>query len=95
MHTKAEIKQFLHQQQFIPSKKMGQNFLADINYQNKIIAAAQLQAEDGVVEIGPGLGALTKHLVTQVSQVIAIELDKRLYDYLQNNIHATNLLNSL
>ncbi len=90
MHTKVEVKQFLDEQKFAPSKKMGQNFLYDINYQNKIITAANIKATDLVIEIGPGLGALTKHLVKQAQEVIAIELDKRLYDYLQSHITSDN-----
>jgi 16S rRNA (adenine1518-N6/adenine1519-N6)-dimethyltransferase len=64
-------------------KSLGQNFLTDPNIQQKIVAAIEPQTTDVVIEIGPGLGALTAHLVGSVARVIAIELDDRLADQLQ------------
>jgi len=66
----------------IANKKFGQNFLKDSSILNKIIEAIP---NDGlpIVEIGPGLGDLTKQLL-KVGQVRAYEVDKRLYKYLQN-----------
>lgn len=90
MHTKTEIKKYIHDKKFIPSKKMGQNFLHDINYQQRIIQAAKLTKTVDVIEIGPGLGALTKHLVMGANKVVAIELDKRLAAYLKENISNDN-----
>lgn len=90
MHTKQDVKKFLDTQGFIPSKKMGQNFLYDINYQQKIVHAAHVSDVDDVIEIGPGLGAITKHLVKAAHHVVAIELDKRLCEYLTKNIPTTN-----
>ncbi len=90
MHTKSDVKKFLDQHHFVPSKKMGQNFLFDINYQQRIITSANVTKEDDVIEIGPGLGAITKHLVKHARQVVAIELDKRLSEYLNTNIKKDN-----
>lgn len=59
-------------------KSLGQNFLVDPNYQKKIIDALQLGADDEVIEIGPGTGALTQHIVGQVRRFTAIELDNQL-----------------
>jgi 16S rRNA (adenine1518-N6/adenine1519-N6)-dimethyltransferase len=59
-------------------KSFGQNFLTDQNFINRIVSAADLSADDVVVEIGPGRGALTEHLVERSGQIIAVELDRDL-----------------
>ncbi|TEB12227.1 16S rRNA (adenine(1518)-N(6)/adenine(1519)-N(6))-dimethyltransferase RsmA [Pelotomaculum propionicicum] len=59
-------------------KSLGQNFLVDSNIINKIIAAAELTAADLVVEIGPGLGALTGRIAGRAGRVLAVEVDKGL-----------------
>lgn len=59
-------------------KRFGQNFLTDPHILEKIVTAAQIHPEVGVIEIGPGLGALTEKLAERGSPVIAIELDQRL-----------------
>jgi 16S rRNA (adenine1518-N6/adenine1519-N6)-dimethyltransferase len=64
-------------------KSLGQNFLVDQNYQQKIIDALELQPEDRLLEIGPGTGALTHHLVGNVKHLTAIELDDALFASLQ------------
>lgn len=58
-----------------PRKSLGQNFLVDPNIQERIATAAALTANDVVVEIGPGLGAITGHLLERAKQVIAVERD--------------------
>jgi len=65
-----------------PSKGLGQNFLVDRSILPQILAAAALSPEDRVVEIGPGVGVLTLPLARSVRQLIAVELDRRLYPYL-------------
>jgi 16S rRNA (adenine1518-N6/adenine1519-N6)-dimethyltransferase len=64
-------------------KSLGQNFLIDANIQRKIVAALEPQPQETVVEIGPGLGALTVHLLGNVAHLIVIELDDRLAEQLQ------------
>lgn len=59
-------------------KSLGQNFLVDPNYQKKIIDALDLHADDDVIEIGPGTGALTHHIVGNARSFTAIELDNDL-----------------
>jgi 16S rRNA (adenine1518-N6/adenine1519-N6)-dimethyltransferase len=66
-------------------KTLGQNFLVDNNYIEKIVSALSLTKEDTVIEIGPGRGALTEELIEQAGRVIAIELDKDLITSLQEN----------
>ena len=76
----------------IPKKWFGQNFLVDHHIQRKILRACQLDPHETILEIGPGTGALTKNLVTQVKEVIAIEKDKNLIDHLRRTIPAGNLI---
>lgn len=64
-------------------KSLGQNFLKDADVLGRIIKAANLSADDVVVEIGPGQGALTELLAGVCKKVIAIELDDRLIPILQ------------
>ena len=61
-----------------PRKSLGQYFLVDERILGRIVAAARLNPEDTVVEIGPGRGALTRKLIARAGQVIAIELDSEL-----------------
>ena len=63
-------------------KSLGQNFLTDPKIQQKIVAAIDPQPDDVLIEIGPGLGALTAHLIQTVSRLIAIELDDRFAEML-------------
>jgi len=56
-------------------RSLGQNFLLDANLQRKIVAALGAGPDDEVLEIGPGRGALTRHLVGQVGRLVLVELD--------------------
>jgi len=57
---------------------MGQNFLIDSNIPEKIVRLAEIGASDGVLEVGPGIGALTGWLAQAAGRVVAVELDRRL-----------------
>ena len=59
-------------------KSLGQNFLVDQNVLERIVAAVAPTADDRVLEIGPGQGALTGRLAPRVGRLVAVELDKRL-----------------
>ena len=59
-------------------KSLGQNFLSDPNYIRKIVGAVDPEREDLIIEIGPGRGAITEHLVNSEAEVIAVELDRDL-----------------
>lgn len=61
-----------------PHKGLGQNFLQDAIALEKIISAAEIQATDTVLEIGPGLGSLTRYLAAAAKAVVAVELDQHL-----------------
>jgi len=67
-------------------KSFGQNFLTDESFIRKIVDATRLSKDDTVVEIGPGRGALTRHLVEQAGRVIAIELDSGLVPLLEREL---------
>jgi len=60
-----------------PKRSLGQNFLRDENIARKIVAAVRPGPEDVLLEIGPGGGALTRHLVPLVRRLILVELDQR------------------
>ncbi len=59
-------------------KSLGQNFLQDSHALEQIVTAADIQSTDTVLEIGPGLGSLTRYLAVAAREVVAIELDSRL-----------------
>jgi 16S rRNA (adenine1518-N6/adenine1519-N6)-dimethyltransferase len=67
-----------------PKKSLGQNFLTDPHYLRKIVDAAQVSDQDLVVEIGPGMGHLTRELVARARKLIVIELDDRLIPRLRD-----------
>ncbi|HEV2220550.1 MAG TPA: rRNA adenine N-6-methyltransferase family protein, partial [Casimicrobiaceae bacterium] len=59
-------------------KRFGQNFLADAHYVERIVEAVAPRPGDNLVEIGPGLGALTNHLIEHAARITAIEIDRDL-----------------
>lgn len=72
------------------SKRLGQNFLIDDVVINNIIEAAQIEKNDLVIEIGPGLGTLTSNLLQNAGKVIAIELDDRMIKILSDRFKLYN-----
>jgi 16S rRNA (adenine1518-N6/adenine1519-N6)-dimethyltransferase len=75
------------------SKKLGQNFLIDKGVIKKVIGAAHLKTKDIILEIGPGLGALTKELAKKVKKVVAVEKDPNLARILNNELRIKNIKN--
>jgi len=69
-----------------PSKGLGQNFLVDENALRKVTGAAEIQEGDVVMEVGPGLGSLTRYLAAAARRVIAVELDERLLPALHETL---------
>ncbi len=67
-------------------KSLGQNFLIDKTVLDKIISASDLDKNDAVIEIGPGLGTLTQELSARCKKVIAIEKDNKMAKMLENRI---------
>jgi 16S rRNA (adenine1518-N6/adenine1519-N6)-dimethyltransferase len=74
-----------HGRMITPRKSLGQNFLKDANIARNIVSAMQLRAHDVVVEIGPGLGALTRHMLEAGVRVIGIEVDPRAAELLRES----------
>lgn len=74
----AEIRELAAELDIRPTKKLGQNFVIDPNTIRRIVAAAELDPSETVVEIGPGLGSLTLGILEAVDSVIAVEIDSRL-----------------
>jgi len=69
-----------------PAKRLGQNFVHDPNTVRRIVVAAGVNADDVVVEVGPGLGSLTLALLPHVRQVTAIEIDQTLANRLPRTV---------
>jgi 16S rRNA (adenine1518-N6/adenine1519-N6)-dimethyltransferase len=80
------VRRLLRQSGIRPEKSLGQNFLTDRSVLERIADAAELTAEDTVLEIGAGTGALTELLARRVGAVAAVELDTRLIPILRNGL---------
>ena len=77
------IPELLRRYHLRPSKGLGQNFLQDNHVLQKIVSAADLGPAEAVLEIGPGLGSLTRYLALSARSVIAVELDRKLFPALE------------
>jgi 16S rRNA (adenine1518-N6/adenine1519-N6)-dimethyltransferase len=82
----VSVFQLLKKYQIRPKKGLGQNFLADANHLAKIIEAADLAADDIVLEIGPGLGALSVPLAERAGAVVAVEVDSAMVEVLRQEM---------
>ena len=78
--------EILQKYNFKLQKKFGQNFLIDNNILEKIIDAAGITKEDCVLEIGPGIGTMTRYLAERAKNVIAVEIDNNLIPILQDTL---------
>ena len=82
MHPKALLDQY----GLSPKQSLGQNFLSDEGLLARIVAAADLSPDDEALEVGPGLGALTRPLARVARRVVAVELDGRLLPVLESEL---------
>ena len=80
--------EILQKYKFTTQKKYGQNFLIDTNVLDKIIRAADVTAEDCVLEIGPGIGTMTQYLAERAGKVTAVEIDRNLIPILEETLAA-------
>jgi 16S rRNA (adenine1518-N6/adenine1519-N6)-dimethyltransferase len=80
------VRDLLDKYNLRPRKGLGQNFLADPNILRKIVEAADLGPDATVLEIGPGLGMLTRFLSQAAGRVVAVELDGALFDLLRQEL---------
>ena len=68
------------------SKSLGQNFLIDDNVIDKIIDGARVKEGDKVIEVGPGIGTLTREMAKRAEKVVAVEIDKNLIPILKETL---------
>lgn len=80
--NKSKVMNILEKRGLNPLKKLGQNFLVDDNLTKKIVDSIDYNNVDLIIEIGPGLGALTEYLLKKNIKYVGIELDKGASDYL-------------
>src|SRR3989344_5448691 len=73
-------------------KHLGQNFLVNMGVTDKMTAAADLSSKDVVLEVGPGLGALTRELAWRVKKVIAVEKDRVLAVFLAKELPGVDIV---
>jgi len=81
--TPGRLRRLLASERLRPRKSLSQNFLTDPGVLDSILEAADLHPGQAVVEIGPGLGVLTRRLLAAGARVLAVELDARLAAYLR------------
>lgn len=84
--TPIRTRAILEKYGFSFKKSLGQNFLIDTNVLNRIVDHAELTAESGAIEIGPGIGALTEQLARRSKRVLAFEIDQRLLPILEETL---------
>ncbi len=89
--NRQELIDYLRANQIWAKRTMGQNFLVDEQALAQIVAAADIQSTDTIVEIGPGLGVLTAELSKRAGKVIAIEKDDKFADVLKTQYLNSNV----
>src|SRR6187455_3292125 len=89
--TLSQIHATLREIRVSPVKTLGQNFLHDRNLARWIVDKADLTPEDYVVEVGPGLGALTQFVLDSGACVLALEKDRRLAEFLRQHFTSERL----
>lgn len=90
MNILKETKFIMEKYHIRADKSLGQNFLIDDYVIKGIVEAADVSKDDLIIEIGPGLGTLTKELLEKAGKVICIEIDKRMIDILQDRFSMYN-----
>jgi 16S rRNA (adenine1518-N6/adenine1519-N6)-dimethyltransferase len=78
------ITNLLRTHQLLPKKSLGQNFLVNPAALKKVVEAAGIEPDQDVLEIGPGLGSLTRYLCVAARRVVAVEIDQNLIPILQD-----------
>jgi 16S rRNA (adenine1518-N6/adenine1519-N6)-dimethyltransferase len=79
---------YFHQNKSRPRKRFGQHFLAQPATALRIVQSAELTDRDAVVEIGPGLGALTRFILPEVKRLHLIEVDEEMVAYMRERVQA-------
>lgn len=86
--TPSRTREILHRYGFTLKKSLGQNFIIDTNILQIIVEAAELDEKTAVIEVGPGIGALTEQLAKRAAMVFAFEIDRRLLPVLEDTLSA-------
>lgn len=84
--TPIRTKEILEKYGLSAKKSLGQNFIVDTNILSKIVTAGDITNETTVIEVGPGIGALTEQLAKRAKKVIAFEIDDRLLPVLEETL---------
>jgi len=84
--TPGQLRRLLAAEGLRPRRSLSQNFLTDAGALDAIVEAAELAPGDRVVEVGPGLGVLTRRLLAAGASVLAVELDPKLARYLRREL---------
>ena len=90
MNLFNETKFLMKKYDLVAAKKFGQNFLVDDEVVSEIVASSNITKNDLVIEIGPGLGTLTKELLEKAGKVICIEIDTRMISILEDRFNLYN-----
>jgi 16S rRNA (adenine1518-N6/adenine1519-N6)-dimethyltransferase len=85
--TPGQLRRLMGAERLRPRKSLSQNFLTDPAALDTIVEAAELAPGDRVVEVGPGLGVLTRRLLSAGASVLAVEVDPRLAEYLRRELY--------
>lgn len=86
------VKKILNELGHKPNKALGQNYLIDLNIINFIIRSSEINKDEEVLEIGPGLGVLTEQILLITGRLICIEKDKLMIKYLKSRFKSLNLI---
>lgn len=89
--TKNKTIEILNRNGIFAKKKFGQNFLIDSNIVMKIVKTANITKETNVIEIGPGIGAMTEILAKEAGKVLCFEIDKDMVNILNEEIKNDNV----
>lgn len=86
LSSKSTIQSLLQKHGLFAKKSFGQNFLVNEKAIQDIVNAAKITPEDTIIEVGPGLGVLTKELAKNAKNIISLELDKTLFPVLEETL---------
>jgi 16S rRNA (adenine1518-N6/adenine1519-N6)-dimethyltransferase len=96
MQTKHQIRDLLSLAGIQPNKRLGQHFLIDLNLMRLLIDSANIRKDDIVLEVGCGTGSMTEALAEKAGRIIAVELDRNLYEITRKRLSdAENLKKKL
>jgi len=91
MYLQRNTRRILEELKIKPSRRRGQHFVVSEELVETMIAAAELSQDDVVLEIGAGLGTLTERLAEKAGKVLAVEVDRRMAQYLEEKFKGSNV----